>query len=703
MEDATTERSEVIIEQLKGIRSCEGRKFFDLVDELESYDSAAAYDMREWYYNFHEPPGDEIPPLDSSSVRLTAAVLLSLNFSYHQTFPVTKTPGEQPQEKESLKLDLDLVSGVTSPDEAARTHHNTTRTILKGEDPSGNPTAAGVAAYSRPLWPCSHPRVCKARSPPRLIRESAPPCDEDGPWQDSGCPLTPAPQDFYDCNATTAVAVSPAPSHVSEARFPGRRQRQREGRAGAVNKDAIIGATSKLKNPKPKKGEAAQARVENWDFTSTPLTDEERARNGRVKGLDPAKQKETAPERTAFGAKEQPTEALVLYGAGVVTKDGVLLPPMPSLSCHIFFASSVAPLRKELIAERHLVPPPDVNAGSLYPGDGIIDGWRGVDVTVRVEGHTATEYADPDVPAPGNAGDCKTGSQYIECKDKAKFTIHLKATKDYAWRHRNYSLNIVIFIDGEYPKGELCRKGDTLFHVVGTRCWRSHHPGPHRRGSDSLDPLLGTSCHAGDALIFPIINTRPLVAKKQDGRLRLKSTVSPINETTPLIHPTGNEFPSTIASLASGLGRGALRESLQPAETADDAGSGGARGGRGSLSGANSDPGGTQDLFGAFVTDNPRACHGKYGRRARYRQHFPITITSPITNPSLLERQVNPEDEGPLPQGKHLHCPRSVRCQCRGATGRSTGHSSDFELKQWLNLNPNADDDVFEDNNESSF
>ncbi|RYP19650.1 hypothetical protein DL765_003243 [Monosporascus sp. GIB2] len=93
----------------------------------------------------------------------------------------------------------------------------------------------------------------------------------------------------------------------------------------------------------------------------------------------------------------------------------------------------------------------------------IINGLRGVDVTIRIDGQTATEYADPDAAAAGDAGSCKTSSRYIECKDKAKFTVHLKVTKDYPWGHRNHSLNIGIFIDGEYAKGELCREGDTLF------------------------------------------------------------------------------------------------------------------------------------------------------------------------------------------------------------------------------------------------
>ncbi|RYP29286.1 hypothetical protein DL767_006814 [Monosporascus sp. MG133] len=52
-------RAEVILEQLEGYRSREGQKYFDLVDELEYYDPQAAYDMREWYHNIHNPPESE--------------------------------------------------------------------------------------------------------------------------------------------------------------------------------------------------------------------------------------------------------------------------------------------------------------------------------------------------------------------------------------------------------------------------------------------------------------------------------------------------------------------------------------------------------------------------------------------------------------------------------------------------------------------
>ncbi|RYO90718.1 hypothetical protein DL764_008401 [Monosporascus ibericus] len=201
---------------------------------------------------------------------------------------------------------------------------------------------------------------------------------------------------------------------------------------------------------------------------------------------------------------------------------------------------------------------------------------------------------------------------------------------------------------------------------------------------------------------------RSLVTKQKGGLSRSKSTVSPINETTPLIYPTGND-----------LGCSASREALQPAEIVDDASSGGAGGGRGSLSGANSSPRGIQDLLDAFgvnsaggprrprghpglpvlprhqkalslparrssspkrssssmgresspkttlfpitdvvdnINDEPVADNTNEERGMGYMEVepgigniFPITITSPITNPSLLETQVNLEDEGPLP------------------------------------------------------
>ncbi|RYP58240.1 hypothetical protein DL770_010472 [Monosporascus sp. CRB-9-2] len=52
-------KAEVLIEQLQGFRSREGHKFFDLVDELEIYDPQAAYDMREWYHDIHDPPEND--------------------------------------------------------------------------------------------------------------------------------------------------------------------------------------------------------------------------------------------------------------------------------------------------------------------------------------------------------------------------------------------------------------------------------------------------------------------------------------------------------------------------------------------------------------------------------------------------------------------------------------------------------------------
>ncbi|RYP57662.1 hypothetical protein DL769_009354 [Monosporascus sp. CRB-8-3] len=59
-------KAEVLIEQLEGYRSKGGRKFFDLVDELERYDSEAAYNMREWYHDIYDPPeSDEDDPSEN--------------------------------------------------------------------------------------------------------------------------------------------------------------------------------------------------------------------------------------------------------------------------------------------------------------------------------------------------------------------------------------------------------------------------------------------------------------------------------------------------------------------------------------------------------------------------------------------------------------------------------------------------------------
>ncbi|RYP66689.1 hypothetical protein DL769_005964 [Monosporascus sp. CRB-8-3] len=342
--------------------------------------------------------------------------------------------------------------------------------------------------------------------------------------------------------------------------------------------------------------------------------------------------------------------------------------------------------------------------------DGIIDDWRGVGATIRVQGHTPTEYADPDAAAVGNAGGCETSSQYIECKDKAKSTIHLKATKDYTWGHRNHSLNIVIFIDGEYAKGKLSREGDTLFQP-----WEREFAIAPSRSSwmgfcliNETTPLIhptgngnGTHYHTNGHTIGPCVQpaANGNTSGAADASHRMVGEEANFYRLEKLPHTMWFEnlqSPITIARLASDPGETPSREAFAKEQLTKA----------------------LLVLYGAGVVieddvlsyhrcsgqHQQRTSRGQHQRRAGHWQHFfSITITSPITNPSLLETQVNPEDEGSLPQSKHFHCLRSVGCQCRGTTGRDTGCSSDFELEQWLDLNPNADDDVFEDNNESSF
>ncbi|RYO74170.1 hypothetical protein DL766_006539 [Monosporascus sp. MC13-8B] len=224
-----------------------------------------------------------------------------------------------------------------------------------------------------------------------------------------------------------------------------------------------------------------------------------------------------ASEKTTLdAAKENDVEALlVLCGAGVATQayvplvqgviGGSALRVRPSfvstqvpLPCHIYFTSSVGPLRKELIVERHVAAPPDIIAGSLY---------RGV----------------------GRANQNPIGED-------------LNTTRtDYTWGHRSYSLNIFIFIYGEYAKGGICLEKDALFQRWERDVGRRTVQLPIDGGSGSLGSLLGTSCHARDAFVFPITNNpSPPATKQKDERPRSKSTVSLINETTPLIHPTGN-------------------------------------------------------------------------------------------------------------------------------------------------------------------
>ncbi|RYP07331.1 hypothetical protein DL765_009188 [Monosporascus sp. GIB2] len=125
----------------------------------------------------------------------------------------------------------------------------------------------------------------------------------------------------------------------------------------------LTGATSKLKNPKPKKGESAQARLENWDFTCDPLTEEQRARNGRVKGRDLVSwNKPRMMEKCTLNFVYECMRTQVK-----IPWDDIAHRFHPGMSANAL-KQRFDRLRKELIAEGHLVPPTDISHGRLYRG-----------------------------------------------------------------------------------------------------------------------------------------------------------------------------------------------------------------------------------------------------------------------------------------------------------------------------------------------
>ncbi|RYP70344.1 hypothetical protein DL771_005551 [Monosporascus sp. 5C6A] len=147
----------------------------------------------------------------------------------------------------------------------------------------------------------------------------------------------------------------------------------------------LTGATGQLKTPKPKKGEAAQARLENWNFTCNPLTDEQRARNGRVRGRD-----------LVSWNKPRMMEKCMLNFVYECMCHHIKIPWEqiahrfhPGMSANAL-KQRFDRLRKELIAEGHLVPPTDISHASLYRGlvranQNPVDGDLKTTRTVRYE------------------------------------------------------------------------------------------------------------------------------------------------------------------------------------------------------------------------------------------------------------------------------------------------------------------------------
>ncbi|KAI0011676.1 hypothetical protein F4779DRAFT_615289 [Xylariaceae sp. FL0662B] len=93
----------------------------------------------------------------------------------------------------------------------------------------------------------------------------------------------------------------------------------------------------------------------------------------------------------------------------------------------------------------------------------IIQGLPGIEITVRVEGIEVIEYDDPDANASTQrrTGGVKSVNKYIECIGGARFGVNLRVSQEYEWGHRNHSLNMSLFLDGKWVKGQFCREWNT--------------------------------------------------------------------------------------------------------------------------------------------------------------------------------------------------------------------------------------------------
>ncbi|OTA57242.1 hypothetical protein K449DRAFT_140071 [Hypoxylon sp. EC38] len=95
----------------------------------------------------------------------------------------------------------------------------------------------------------------------------------------------------------------------------------------------------------------------------------------------------------------------------------------------------------------------------------IIPEFPGAEVTVQIRGNVATEHDDSNTKERQQKQNKNVGTKicckYIQCKDDAPFSIHLKVTNQYTWGHRNHSLNIAVYLDGKWVRGEFCREWNT--------------------------------------------------------------------------------------------------------------------------------------------------------------------------------------------------------------------------------------------------
>ncbi|KAK6955945.1 hypothetical protein Daesc_003592 [Daldinia eschscholtzii] len=94
----------------------------------------------------------------------------------------------------------------------------------------------------------------------------------------------------------------------------------------------------------------------------------------------------------------------------------------------------------------------------------ILSEHPGLEVTVRVNGLTATEY-DCSYDLESHVGEDFDEDtlcvKYIESSDDTMYYISLKVTQDYPWGYKDHCLHAVVFIDGQWVKAEYCHDINT--------------------------------------------------------------------------------------------------------------------------------------------------------------------------------------------------------------------------------------------------
>lgn len=126
----------------------------------------------------------------------------------------------------------------------------------------------------------------------------------------------------------------------------------------------------------------------------------------------------------------------------------------------------------------------------------VIDGIRGLCVTIRVNGQDAPEYADPKAGTQQQPeGTAMVVSKYIESIDDAEFKVHIAVTDAYNMEHPPHTLNLAAYTDGQWRLGELCRPYD----LVGRRVWE--------RDIDSLITKAGDGSFVRQAFKFEGVRT----------------------------------------------------------------------------------------------------------------------------------------------------------------------------------------------------